>query len=1452
MNKISFFWIILLFVNSLLGQKNPYPEVSIASPTAAALGKYGDIPVNYHTGIPEVNIPLYTISEGPLKLPVSLSYQGGGVKLLETASWVGLGWTLNAGGVITRTVQGAPDEKNTSNVTNQAFGHFSDYGFTNYLYKDIAGNPISYQDWADFADGHKDGEPDLFFFNFNGYTGKFYLSDDRTPVVIPQQDLKIEYTYSTGASIQSFTITTPDGVKYIFGNSTGTVGAPPVETTNSWTKESGMETGTVISSWFLNKIQSADGLFSISLQYASENYGYYVVGTHPVEPTSSDPGCYIVKNIISGVRLSKIISSNGEVDFIANTVRTDLSTSAATAVESGYTTAKCLDKIQIKNSIDFCKEFDFSYSYFTDASDVLLPSTFLDVGFSISTDKKRLRLDNVNEKNCNNAQAIPPYTFTYSSVNLPRRLCFAQDHWGFNNGQINNSTLIPTYRVFDGSTSDTHYGANRDANEAATPAASLTKIKYPTGGTTTFDWESNYVNSNTSTSNYLSGNSMRVYMDGNPDFTQTTVITVTDASHPMLITINNTSTYGATFDVKDHSTHNLIAHYSISFGSPDNESLYISTGTYDCILTLPPQAEGGCTGSLSYNWGTTVNYQNVAIGGIRIKTLTTSDGNNSANDIITNYSYNSPGGQSTGVLYNIPAYAQIVRNDLIAKVGYWTTGGFTPNTLSPQGCATGGSPSYYISPGNVQPLSSVQGSHVGYSLVTVSQAHNGYSTYHYYTTSHGYGQTSYPYVASTDVDVSFCYATTPNYPAAPLPFDFKRGELYYEEHFDNTDYKLKDIYYTPYFDTVSVPATPVFVVATRNFGYGIQYLGTFDSMHTVRKDSVLIVEDDYDKTGGMLTTQKTKYFGSKYHNEITRETTINSKKETVESLYKYAFDFRISSCDNVSCLTNYSSACSSCQDTYNTARGNCDYNDKQCLTTAYTAFLQCQNNARINYVSCQKTNFTNPNNSYQTCHTTAKNGANDDLKPILEMQDEYINTPIEISNWKNNLLISSQFNKDTIDASGNVYIKRVQKINLTAPSASFSSATVNGTGLTKDNRYQDETTINFKLGNIRDVTEKTGIKNTFLWNYNNNLPIATVINAASSQVAYTSFETDGQGNWVYSGTPSIDATAPTGQYVYSLNPNGTPANITCSVVLDQSQRYIVSYWSKGSSYDVQGGVTNGTTTGKSINGWTYYEHLITGVTSTKVKFPTGGSGAGKIDEVRLYPENAQMTTYTYTPLIGMTSQCDVNNKITYYEYDGLGRLDLIRDQDKNIIKKYCYNYAGQVTNCNVAMYYNKADTVFLTKTCPTGQTGTVPIPPYVISAGTFTSTESQDAADQKAQADAAANAQTYTNTYGKCITTKTVAVTCARSGSSTPFTIQLTNLKTNQQYAVSLDASTSTGTVYVPAGSYNILCSGSGITTPFSYSINYNDGAIYTSGTSALIYNIVISDYASITISNLL
>ena len=90
----------------ILAQAPDEMDVIPPSPTAASLGEYGEFPVSLYSGLPTISIPLYEIEVGDYSLPITLDYHSAGVKVEEMAGWVGLGWSFNAGGVITRSVRG--------------------------------------------------------------------------------------------------------------------------------------------------------------------------------------------------------------------------------------------------------------------------------------------------------------------------------------------------------------------------------------------------------------------------------------------------------------------------------------------------------------------------------------------------------------------------------------------------------------------------------------------------------------------------------------------------------------------------------------------------------------------------------------------------------------------------------------------------------------------------------------------------------------------------------------------------------------------------------------------------------------------------------------------------------------------------------------------------------------------------------------------------------------------------------------------------------------------------------------------------------------------------------------------------------------------------------------------------------------------------------------------------
>jgi YD repeat-containing protein len=204
-----------------------------------------------------------------------------------------------------------------------------------------------------------------------------------------------------------------------------------------------------------------------------------------------------------------------------------------------------------------------------------------------------------------------------------------------------------------------------------------------------------------------------------------------------------------------------------------------------------------------------------------------------------------------------------------------------------------------------------------------------------------------------------------------------------------------------------------------------------------------------------------------------------------------------------------------------------------------------------------------------------------------------------------------------------------------------------------------------KYGNILQQQKTGDMFQSYIWDYNSVYPVAKCSNAAVGSIAATSFEADGSGGWTTGGTSPLTGGV-TGNQYYSLSSDISFGGLSTSA------SYVVSYWSNNGAYSVPGTAAGYPVTGKKVTiggvSWTYYEHLITGQSGAQL------NGSGGIDELRLYPANALMTTYTYAPLVGMTSQCDEGNRITYYEYDELGRLRDVRDQDGNVVKTYDYHY----------------------------------------------------------------------------------------------------------------------------------------------------------------------------------
>jgi len=278
-----------------------------------------------------------------------------------------------------------------------------------------------------------------------------------------------------------------------------------------------------------------------------------------------------------------------------------------------------------------------------------------------------------------------------------------------------------------------------------------------------------------------------------------------------------------------------------------------------------------------------------------------------------------------------------------------------------------------------------------------------------------------------------------------------------------------------------------------------------------------------------------------------------------------------------------------------------------------------------------------------------------------------ISIPVASENWitgdSNPRIISGTITRFKQLSGGYIKPDTVFSLQSSKPILESTIGSFDGSKLNRNYTYFKSQTC---VPNYDSKGNPTEVKNTItgqsisvILDYDQMYTIAKISNATNSDVAHTSFESTGTGGWTI-GSSTRDTAAITGTKGYNLS-NG---NITKSS-LNSSQTYIVTLWAK-SSASVS---VNGTSLSSYItqqNGWNLYPVTLTSISSITI------SGSGVIDELRLHPKDANMMSYTYAPLIGVSSTADANNTIVYTEYDGLNRVKLIRDRNKNILKRYDY------------------------------------------------------------------------------------------------------------------------------------------------------------------------------------
>ena len=468
---------------------NGYESLIPQAPDAQALARAIDVPVNAYTGIPQISIPLYEINVGELSIPIMLSYHAGGILASQEATEVGLGWSLSAGGSITRTIKCIDD-------FNASMGYFSYLNDWDENFSTLS-NYFNIWSWS-FV---KDMEPDIFYYSTPTESGKFYFDHERNahfvniannsrleaPVLSNSMELTDSrgntYIYEDIEETQPYTMNgSPCLVNTTFGGYDAKLdgyllpGYQASERFNSAWKLSRIITPTGDTVTFIYeelKYQLPVQETAVKRSYL-ESIGIIEYGLSPAAAnvrlgmTYTSQKCWV-----NSKRLTEIRWRGGKLIFEGED-REDILPLISTA-----TKPKAIKTIRVTDATgNTIRKWLFDYSYFNNGSSGEYAHLF-----------KRLKLESVKE--ILSADSIG-YSFCYDEAHpLPAKNTKNTDHWGYFNGtQQGEDYVCPA--ILNGTL---YAGGDKEPRLGYTRLGTLESMTHPTGGSTVFTYENNTTSS---------------------------------------------------------------------------------------------------------------------------------------------------------------------------------------------------------------------------------------------------------------------------------------------------------------------------------------------------------------------------------------------------------------------------------------------------------------------------------------------------------------------------------------------------------------------------------------------------------------------------------------------------------------------------------------------------------------------------------------------------------------------------------------------------------------------------------------------------------------------------------------------------------------------------------------------------------------------------------------------
>lgn len=196
-----------------------------------------NVTVDHATGTFHYRVPLYTLKSGAFELPVTLDYTARGVRVDDQPGLVGYNWTLNTGGVVTRTVRGG----------------MADELPDGYARSENAITPL----WDDVTNVNlhrRDGESDIFTAVFNGRSVNFLIRKKANGTLYAEPleltAVKIE-PVSGWSGISAWTVTDEMGNRYLFEEREYVKDLNKVDAIST----NGVYDMSYVSAWYLSRIE---------------------------------------------------------------------------------------------------------------------------------------------------------------------------------------------------------------------------------------------------------------------------------------------------------------------------------------------------------------------------------------------------------------------------------------------------------------------------------------------------------------------------------------------------------------------------------------------------------------------------------------------------------------------------------------------------------------------------------------------------------------------------------------------------------------------------------------------------------------------------------------------------------------------------------------------------------------------------------------------------------------------------------------------------------------------------------------------------------------------------------------------------------------------------------------------------------------------------------------------